>query len=228
MQPTESIASLTDRSPLTESTCAQLAYAFCRAAQETGLSRATTDRYQAWAVAFLSWCQETAPHCVHAGRIGAFERALRERPGIEEASVHEALDALGFLFGAVENIESILPSGGTGAEKQGEGDRNAAPQDKNGASADNTIQSLRIGWQDETDPADAPSPLVSPDPELRPEASNPVDEADEKDEEASSAETWIQWYESQITSADSPNDRAADASRSTTAAAGKQTSPQPE
>ena len=216
MQPTESIASLTDRSSLSASTCAQLAYAFCRAAQHTDLSRAATDRYQAWAVAFVSWCRETAPHHVGLDRIGAFERLLRERPGMEEEAVHEALDALAFLFGAVENVESILPSGEAGPEKRMQDDRTVSPEVGNGESADKSIQSLRIGWQDETDPADAPSTTVYPSPQRRPESSNVADAPDEENGKERLAETWIQQYQSQLTSVHATNDPAAEAPQSTT------------
>lgn len=211
MQPTESIASLTDRSPLSASTCAQLAYAFCRAAQDTSLSRAATDRYQVWAMAFVSWCRKTAPHHVGPDRIGAFERVLRKRPGLEDEAVHEALDALAFLFGAVENVESILPSDESTQGGQREAGVEGSSRSGDGRPADKTIQSLRIGWQDETDPEDAPSSPVDSGPQPSADLSTSV-AVDDGDEEAPTAETWIQKYQSQLASVHTSNKRAADAS----------------
>jgi hypothetical protein len=209
MQPTESIASLTDRSPLSESTCAQLAYAFCRAAQDTDLSRAATDRYQVWAVAFVSWCRETGPSHVGPDRIGAFERVLRQRPGLKDEAVHEALDALAFLFGAVENVDSILPSD---ESTEGEADGEDPPRSGIGTPTDKPIQSLRIGWRDETDPEDAPSTSVNQGPQPTADFSTLDDTVDDGEEKAPMAETWIQKYQSQLASVHTSNKRTADAS----------------
>ena len=93
--------------PMTYRDRERLICAFRIAAQEQDLSSKVTDRYQAWAWVFLSWCFNPPVRPINATQIGSFRKALCEAEASKE-QVREAMDALGFFFGAVNQLDDIL------------------------------------------------------------------------------------------------------------------------
>jgi hypothetical protein len=79
--------------------------------QENGFSGRRIDRYRAWTLVFVSWCLKTAPHCINQSRIGDFWRALRQHPKAGGRELGEAMDALGFLFGALGGVDEYFSYG---------------------------------------------------------------------------------------------------------------------
>ncbi len=131
-------------------------------ADEYGFSPRRADRYEAWILAFLSWCGEHAasdasPPTVDPCDIGRFREALRTRTSTTTDEVHEAMDALSFLFGAVAQADeslTMLPSGtmvGLGTSRQA-----TKPP-----SSSDALHTLQVGWQKEASTSisnsDAPS-----------------------------------------------------------------------
>lgn len=122
----------------------KLICAFRMTAKEEGLCPARTDRYQAWAFAFLCWCLGSPPRPVDCSQIEPFRRALR-RTDTDEVKVQEAMDALAFLFGAVGASEILSldlpealrscadPSAGESKRKDGRRER---------------PQTVDVGWHD--------------------------------------------------------------------------------
>ncbi len=99
---------LPDRVPISSEELDAFSQAFRDAAQKRGLTVQQSGRYEAWALAFLSWCHEEASPGEEAERIEAFRTALRERGAVGEEAVHEAMDALSFLFGAARTALGTL------------------------------------------------------------------------------------------------------------------------
>lgn len=69
------------------------------------------DRYRAWTLVFVSWCLKTAPHCINQSRIDDFWRALHQHPKAGGRELAEAMDALGFLFGALGGVDEYFSYG---------------------------------------------------------------------------------------------------------------------
>jgi hypothetical protein len=210
MQATERIASLSAHLSLPEPARAKLCYAVRKAAQRTGISRSVADRYQAWTVAFVSWCHQSPSGHVGPDRIDAFRRALRDRTEMETEAVYEALDALAFFFGAVEEAESLLasiapPSDSRTAETASRG--RPTEEENTDAHTEDRIRSLRIGWQNGTDAPPPPaSPARSPSQTTADSSGgtsasgdDPANE-DEQEEGASTAEVCIRRYQTQLES----------------------------
>lgn len=163
-----------------------------------------TERYEAWILTFLSWCGEDIPSdatdaTVDPGLIGPFREALRTRTDTTTGELHEAMDALSFLFGAVARTGeslTILPEGIAF-------DPGPTPQDTDNADASpGALRTLQIGWQQEQidsvsgAASDASSnqlekPLESP--------SSPPD-ADPEEEQSSSAtaKAYLRQYQTQL------------------------------
>lgn len=135
---------LVNHLPLSDRDREKLICAIQLEAGEQGLSPRVTDRYQAWAGAFLSWCLGSRSRPVESDQIEPFRRALREA-GTSEEEVQEAMDALAFLFGAV-GISDLLSVELGGAVSSG----------LNGGDGENREQkrenerprTLDVGWHD--------------------------------------------------------------------------------
>lgn len=78
------------------------------AAGENDLSTRTIDRYQAWIFGFISWSLRVDPYEVQRDRIGDFWDAILRHPDAGRQQAFEAMDALGFLYGAVNDAEDLL------------------------------------------------------------------------------------------------------------------------
>lgn len=167
------LSSRLGRLPLTDQAREKLLRAFQMTARSQGLSPAVTDRYQAWALVFLSWCFDSPPRPVGPDQIEDFRKALL-RAETDEERICEAMDALAFLFGAVGASE-VLSSESPHSD--------AAQTVKlpvpvcGDASDQEAIRTLRIGWQAET--------------------GEHVD-AESRVERCSMAETYLEHYQAQI------------------------------
>jgi hypothetical protein len=84
----------------------QLSQGIRSTAAERGLMSRTTRRYEAWIFLFLSWCLTVPPFRICRTRIGSFWSALQAR-GVGRWEVCQAMDALGFFFGAVLGRKSF-------------------------------------------------------------------------------------------------------------------------
>lgn len=129
--------------PLSDRARNELIRVFRRTAREKELSPARTDRYQAWTCVFLHWCL-TSPHRpVKPEQIEPFRRALREA-GRGDQDIQEAMDALGFLFGALSGSDVLSTlsrsahsmAGTVENEKQTTKGRSERPR------------TLEVGWHD--------------------------------------------------------------------------------
>lgn len=132
------------RLPLSGRAREKLICAIRMTARKQGLSRRVTDRYQAWASAFLCWCLGSPERPVDAGQIEPFRRALRQA-GREAEEVEEAMDALAFLFGAVrvsELLSTELPGRRPLGIRSGDGDKRAMER------ANERPHTLKVGWHD--------------------------------------------------------------------------------
>lgn len=135
-----------DRLPLSKSVREKLLVAFRRAAREEGLSSGVTDRYEAWCLAFLSWCLGSPPRPARPEQIGDFRKAL-ERAGTDEDRICEAMDALAFFFGAV-GADDILSSESVGRSGPRTIELSVPRADE--PLEDDELRTIRIGWQAET------------------------------------------------------------------------------
>lgn len=84
----------------------ELSQALRSTAKERGLSDETIDRYEEWVFLYLSWCLTVPPFGICRNRIGAFWSALQERK-VNRWQVCQAMDALGFFFGALLGRETF-------------------------------------------------------------------------------------------------------------------------
>jgi hypothetical protein len=206
-------ASDSERPILSDSERAQLVHSVRRCARQKGLSPAVAERYQAWILAFLSWCRDHPPHRVDRGRIGAFQEALQQSADAGEKEVYQAMDALAFLFGAADEVVPLLAAHDASPE---DGTASASPAESGGALGDeDRPQTLQVGWQsgaeasDETIRAPQIPPARAPDPPLDPPADAEGEDEpgeDEPEEEASStAELCIERFQMQVESLHAPD-----------------------
>jgi len=86
----------------------KLSCALRMAGGENGFSRRTIDRYQAWIFGYISWSLRTAPFEVREARIGDFVSSIKRHPEAGAKEVFEAMDALAFLYGALEDPDVLL------------------------------------------------------------------------------------------------------------------------
>jgi hypothetical protein len=125
------------------------------AAGEKDLSRRTIDRYQAWIFGYISWSLRTDPFEVSDGRISDFLDAIKRHPDAGKGEVFEAMDALGFLYGALDEPEVLLCFDTDEKEPDASSFRGRRVQEQPrqgrmisgiGLAVDEKISSLRIGW----------------------------------------------------------------------------------
>jgi len=82
-----------------------------RAADARGLPTPVADRYVEWILVFVAWGLRAPPGRLHRDRIGGFWTALAQRR-TGRSEICNALDAVAFLFGSVEDVDTLLfPSG---------------------------------------------------------------------------------------------------------------------
>lgn len=116
----------------------RIASAIRTVAAERGLSDRIVDRYEAWIFVFLAWCLRAPPHHVGRDRVGDFWTALTQRR-VHRWKVCDAMDALGFLFGALGGPEDLSFPGtfvfGTARETR-RADTPAEPPGSIGANGD--------------------------------------------------------------------------------------------
>jgi hypothetical protein len=199
-------ASESDGPALTDSERAQLAYALRRCARGQGLSASVTDRYQAWIFVFVSWCHEHPPHRVARCRIGAFQEALQRSADAGEEEVYQAMDALAFLFGAADEVASLLVS--PEAAPQNEGEPTSAEEPGSTAEAapggEDAIRTLRLGWQSGSeasgDTIRAPQIPLETAPGAPLAETTDAGEEEEMTEGASTAELCIERFQMQVES----------------------------
>jgi hypothetical protein len=176
-------------------------------AQQYGFSPRQRDRYEAWILAFLSWCAEhvsteATPPKVDPSHIGAFQKALRTRTDTTEAEVYEAMDALSFLFGAVARADeslTVLPNGIVFGPRQKSGRASEA------STAPNALRTLQLGWQkgtiasvSEATTGSSPDRLEKP-PEEGASDSN-ADDGEPQTAPASTAKAHLRRYQTQLES----------------------------
>ena len=190
MQAASRIVSLPESQPLPDPVREQLVFAFRRRARQQELSLLVTQRYQAWTFLFVSWCHETPPHQIGPHRIGAFRDVLRACPEMGDEEVHEAMDALTFLFGSVEEAESLLASVNAHSEASSE----ETESGKGESAANASIQTLQIGWKQGKPTGDNSDQI---DSSSAGSASTPDTETSSK-EGASTAEACIARFQTQI------------------------------
>lgn len=137
----------------------KLACAVRMTAGEMNLSRRTVDRYQAWILGFISWCLRTDPYEIARDRINGFREAIERHPEASQEEVYEAMDALGFLYGALSEPEELLsfasPSGSE-LRLQRPRERPLRVDSVSGTSrseSDEDIPTLTIGWKEVGDAA---------------------------------------------------------------------------
>lgn len=137
--------------PLTDQQLDAFSRAFREDAQGEELSGERVRRFEAWTLAFLSWCNEKVDSDgadrARSCRIGDFQVALRGRPEISRKEAQEAMDALGFLFGVAGETRSMLRSAGFSLE----GPTSGTKQDAAEADSGTEIQTLQAGWWEEGD-----------------------------------------------------------------------------
>ena len=96
--------------------------------REHGIPSRVLDRYQQWIFLFAGWCLKTAPGSISRERIGDFWAALSEHPETGTARICEAMDALGFFFGRLQQAaQSLFLPGGTNGP-QGEKKTNSTAE----------------------------------------------------------------------------------------------------
>jgi len=78
-------------------------------ARARNLPDQVAERYEAWIFLFLGWCLQAPPGQVHRDRVGDFWTALTQRQ-VPRWKVCEAMDAVGFLFGALGGAEALFIS----------------------------------------------------------------------------------------------------------------------
>jgi hypothetical protein len=173
-------------------------------ARKYGFSPRRTDRYEAWILAFLSWCGEhlstdADPPKVDPSHIETFREALCTRTNTTTEELHEAMDALSFLFGAVARADeslAVLPDGIVfGPQTTAQEDNTNTPPD--------ALRTLQVGWQkgtiasvSEATSGSPPDRLEKP-PEER--ATAPDGEASDSSP-SSTAKDYLQQYQTQLDS----------------------------
>lgn len=141
--------------PLSEEQLDEFARAFQRDAREHGLSPERVHLFEAWTLAFLSWCAGEAsgldsPDRLSSCRIGEFQVSLRGQPETSQTDALKAMDALAFLFGAAQETKSMLRSVGFAVE----GLSSQKSQDVAESAPSERIRTLDVGWRDEGEPED--------------------------------------------------------------------------
>lgn len=175
----------------------QLTHAVRRCAREKNLSRAVTDRYEAWIFVFVSWCYEHPPHRVDQGRIGAFQEVLQQSADAGEKEVYQAMDALAFLFGTADEVTSLLDSWDASSK---EGTAPASIEESGSRSGDEDgLQTLQVGWQSGPD-----TPLDR--------TADAEGEEESEEGEFSTAELCIERFQAQVESLHAPDAEASDSS----------------
>lgn len=153
------ISTVANQNPVSQQVLQKVSSAFQRDARREGLDEEKKSRFEAWALAFISWCaREESGVCdsgeVRTCRIGEFQVALRGQPEITRQEAVEAMDALAFLFGAAEEAKSALRSLGFSVEKQASspGDSSFGKSSTGEPSAD---EARRVfpGWPNEEEGA---------------------------------------------------------------------------
>ena len=133
----------------------RLTCALRMAAGENNLSRRTIDRYQAWIFGYISWSLRTEPFKVSDRRISDFLDAIKRHPEAGKEEAFEAMDALGFLYGALDEPDVLLCFDTDEKERDASTFRGWRAQEHprrermiygTGFAADEKISSLRIGW----------------------------------------------------------------------------------
>jgi hypothetical protein len=131
------VSAATGQVPFSHRILQEISQAFRRDARREDLSEEKAGRFEAWVLAFVSWCAGQDSECpvqesgaydsgeveaseVKACRIGAFQVALRGRPECTQQEAIEAMDALAFLFGAAGETKAALRSAGFSVENGGE------------------------------------------------------------------------------------------------------------
>ena len=90
----------------TEEDLRQLSRGIRSAAEERELTAQTAAQYEEWIFLFQSWCLTVPPFRICRDRIGGFWSALQDRE-VGRWKVCQAMDALGFFFGAVLGQKSL-------------------------------------------------------------------------------------------------------------------------
>lgn len=205
-------ASNSDRPGLTDSERAQLVYAIRRCARQQGLSSAVAERYRAWIFAFVSWCRDHPPDRVDRGRIGAFQAALQQSPDVTREEVYQAMDALGFLFGAADEVVPLLTTPDASPESETASGPTAGPDAASGTTPgdEQALQTLQVGWQSGAEASG--DTIRAPQIPLELAPGTPLDQATDEegeneeggevpeDEEPSTAELCIERFQTQIES----------------------------
>lgn len=149
------VSAVTNQIPFSEQTLRELSQAFRRDARRENLSETKAERFEAWALAFASWCaDQELDTCdtdeVSTCRIGAFQVALRGHPETTRREAIEAMDALGFFFGAAEETKSALCSAGLAVENREESSSETAVEaERTDESSDDRPGGVFPGWPDE-------------------------------------------------------------------------------
>lgn len=92
---------------------------------------------------FISWCVRTFPNSVPDQRLEPFRAALQEHPQTEDQHIREAMDALAFLYGAVDEADEILSFIPSLSNRSEPPYKDEDPPPLNGTN----ITTLRLGWQ---------------------------------------------------------------------------------
>ena len=202
------------RPALTDAERDQLIHAVRRCARQQGLSPSVTDRYQAWIFVFASWCHRHPPHRIDQNRIGAFREALQQSADAGDEEVNQAMDALGFLFGAADEVTALLASRDATPE---DGDAAASPSESGSRSgAEDGLQTLQVGWQSGSEASD--DSIRAPQIPLERAPNAPLSDATDADEEetekieesSSTAKLCIKRFQTQVESLHAPDADAAE------------------
>jgi hypothetical protein len=173
-------------------------------AEKYEFSPRRTDRYEAWILAFLSWCSghlstDAASPTVDPSQIEDFREALRSRTDSTTDELHEAMDALSFLFGAVAQADgslAVLPDGVV-----------FGPQTTPGSTEANTpsdaLRTLQVGWQKGTIASVSEATSGSSPNRLEKPHEDPGDDSNGETSEttpSTTAEAYLEQYQTQLDS----------------------------
>ncbi len=200
------ISAVRNQIPFSRQILEEISRAFRRDAQREELSEHKSKRFEAWALAFVSWCASQEPVSCDSGgvrtcRIGEFQVALRGRPEATRREAVEAMDALAFLFGAAEETKATLRSAGLTVENEGGSSEEHVseeepPADKRDRSAMNQTFPGWPGKEAESEASLTESSTSNRDPVSRPSSHQDA---------SSTAKAFVRAFHSQIDSMHDPN-----------------------
>jgi len=134
---------LPDQIPVSPEALDAFSGQFREIAREQGLTVTQAGRYEAWVLAFLTWCREATSRRAETDRIEAFRTALCERSTVGEAAVREAMDALAFLLGTARGATAHLAAEGVEAESERKG-----AEDVQASVSEKEVFTLQACWDE--------------------------------------------------------------------------------